>query len=326
MPVVSSASEASDLNVNLIEPKSKKKTNRLLRLFSPKARDEKPKVPRESLSSASVSTQKTPETPRRDLTQWWEGFKRSSDANTPTSGRTAQRVFGVSLNTMIPYANVAISLVDEDGKSYIYGYVPIVVAKCGVFLKEKGTEVEGLFVTPGSPQRIAELKDIFDTPDRYGKGLDWVGYTLHDAAGVFMLFLASLPEPVIPCELYQAFRAVDIYEKEGIAKLVKEYQSLIKLLPPLNRQLLLYLLDCFAVFASKSELNKATSDVLASIFHTSILRRSNDFDHDVNPEFLIFSKETLVFLIENQDHFLIGMESSSDTVEDSGTTTNEVPD
>jgi hypothetical protein len=29
-------------------------------------------------------------------------------------------------------------LVDEQGRSYIYGYVPIVVAKCGVFLKEKG--------------------------------------------------------------------------------------------------------------------------------------------------------------------------------------------
>lgn len=36
------------------------------------------------------------------------------------------------------YANVAISLIDDDGKSYIYGYVPIVVAKCGVYLKERG--------------------------------------------------------------------------------------------------------------------------------------------------------------------------------------------
>lgn len=42
------------------------------------------------------------------------------------------------LRTSITYANVAISLVDENGQSYIYGYVPIVVAKCGVFLKEMG--------------------------------------------------------------------------------------------------------------------------------------------------------------------------------------------
>jgi hypothetical protein len=44
----------------------------------------------------------------------------------------------VPLITSIPYANVAISLFNENGESYIYGYVPIVVAKCGVFLKEKG--------------------------------------------------------------------------------------------------------------------------------------------------------------------------------------------
>ncbi len=47
-------------------------------------------------------------------------------------------IFGVPLRQSITYANVAISLVDAEGKSYIYGYVPIVVAKCGVFLKEKG--------------------------------------------------------------------------------------------------------------------------------------------------------------------------------------------
>lgn len=50
-----------------------------------------------------------------------------------------QGIFGVPLRQSIVYANVAISLVDDNGKSYIYGYVPIVVAKCGVFLKEKGT-------------------------------------------------------------------------------------------------------------------------------------------------------------------------------------------
>jgi hypothetical protein len=44
----------------------------------------------------------------------------------------------VPLIVSIPYANVAISLFNETGESYIYGYVPIVVAKCGVFLKEKG--------------------------------------------------------------------------------------------------------------------------------------------------------------------------------------------
>lgn len=52
-----------------------------------------------------------------------------------------QGIFGVPLRQSIVYANVAISLVDDNGKSYIYGYVPIVVAKCGVFLKEKGMSI-----------------------------------------------------------------------------------------------------------------------------------------------------------------------------------------
>lgn len=42
------------------------------------------------------------------------------------------------LGYSIRYANVAISLYNDEGQSYIYGYVPIVVAKCGVYLKEKG--------------------------------------------------------------------------------------------------------------------------------------------------------------------------------------------
>ena len=55
-----------------------------------------------------------------------------------------QGIFGVPLQTSIRYANVAISLYNDDGKSYIYGYVPIVVAKCGVFLKEKGKQFRSL--------------------------------------------------------------------------------------------------------------------------------------------------------------------------------------
>ncbi|KAF2491119.1 hypothetical protein BU16DRAFT_144198 [Lophium mytilinum] len=127
LPVVSNpTSSASDVNPfsepKSSKPKSKKKDNRLLRLFSPKPRGEKP-----------VSPQQTPETPRRDLASWWKTFEKRPDAKS-----TEGRVFGVPLRTMIPYANVAISLCNEDGESFIYGYVPIVLAKCGVFLKEKG--------------------------------------------------------------------------------------------------------------------------------------------------------------------------------------------
>jgi hypothetical protein len=51
---------------------------------------------------------------------------------------TNNAVFGVALIESVPYANVTISLFYEGGESSIYGYIPKVVGKCGVFLKERG--------------------------------------------------------------------------------------------------------------------------------------------------------------------------------------------
>lgn len=51
-------------------------------------------------------------------------------------------VFGVALETSIRCANVVISLYDDEGQSNIFGYLPIIVAKCGVLLKERGTWIQ----------------------------------------------------------------------------------------------------------------------------------------------------------------------------------------
>lgn len=77
---------------------------------------------------------------KRDLTSWWKTFKKNArkEEEKPEVAGTPSGIFGVALQESIRYANVAISLTNERGESYIYGYVPIVVAKCGVFLKEKG--------------------------------------------------------------------------------------------------------------------------------------------------------------------------------------------
>lgn len=41
--------------------------------------------------------------------------------------------------------------------------IPVVVAKCGLYLKEHGTEVEGAFRISGSSKRMRELQTLFDT-------------------------------------------------------------------------------------------------------------------------------------------------------------------
>jgi hypothetical protein len=91
-------------------------------------------------------------------------------------------------------------------------------------------------------------------------------------------------------------------------KAIRVYQSLITELPPLNRQLLLYILDLLAVFASKSDFNKMTTPNLAAIFQPGILSHPQ---HDMAPSEYRLSQDVLIFLIENQDSFLIGMHGTA---------------
>ena len=186
------------------------------------------------------------------------------------------------------------------------------------------TDVEGIFRLSGSAKRIKELQVIFDSPDRYGKGLDWAGYTVHDAANILRRYLTHLPQPIVPLDFYDRFRdplrrhqvqaigdreaqkqeAGDVDSQMAIAT----YQQLITELPPLNRQLLLYILDLLAVFASKSDVNLMTSANLAAIFQPGLLSHPT---HDMSPQEYRLSQDVLIFLIDNQDSFLIGMNGTA---------------
>jgi hypothetical protein len=176
----------------------------------------------------------------------------------------------------------------------------------------------------GSEKRIKELQKIFNSPDRYGKGLDWTGYTVHDAANILRRYLNQLPEPIIPLDFYDRFReplrgyqshAVGLMDGPSEAtskfdpeRVIKTYQLLITHVPPLNRQLLLYILDLLAVFASKSDLNKMPTENLALIFQPGILSHPN---HNMAPAEYRLSQDVLIFLIEHQDYFLIGMQGTA---------------
>jgi hypothetical protein len=153
------------------------------------------------------------------------------------------------------------------------------------------------------------MQIVFDRPDyRYGKGLDWTGYTVHDAANLLLRYLSQLPVPLVPLECYDHFRnPLRELKSPGISDhetAIMTYQSLIKEMPSLHRQLLLYLLDLLAVFAAKSDLNKMTTPKIATIFQPGLLSHP---EHSVFPNEQQLSQEVLIFLIENQERFLFGM-------------------
>ena len=155
---------------------------------------------------------------------------------------------------------------------------------------------------------------------------------MHDAANILRRYFNQLPEPIIPLEFYERFRdPLKNHQEQAVGALeaqspsvgdfdqdaaIRKYQRLITELPPLNRQLLLYILDLLAVFDSKSDLNKMTTANLAAIFQPGILSHPQ---HDMAPQEYRLSQDVLIFLIENQDNFLIGMHGTGfdpDTIRD----------
>ena len=147
---------------------------------------------------------------------------------------------------------------------------------------------------------------------------------MHDAANILRRYFNHLPEPIIPLGTYDSFRQpLKNHQAEAVGPIegqspsiggfdpdaaVRTYQQVIKSLPSLNRQLLLYILDLLAVFAAKADVNKMTTSNLAAIFQPGILSHPQ---HDMSPSDYRLNQDVLIFLIDNQDHFLIGMEGTA---------------
>ncbi|PRT52750.1 GTPase-activating protein SAC7 [Wickerhamiella sorbophila] len=233
-------------------------------------------------------------------------------------------IFGVPLATSIKYASVRISLTDKEGESFVYGYVPVVVAKTAMFIKKEGKTVDGIFRVSGSTRRVNVLKDVFNLAPRFGKDVDWQGFNVHDASSLLRRYFSSLPESIIPLKGYDTFRApileapqLRAYMEnqatllnpalaEGVEEIhmdstieaqtqeaIVKYQRLIFTLPPINLHLLVYLLDLLSVVASNSELNRMPAYNLSAVFQPTILANPQH----TNVEEYLVSRLAVEFII-----------------------------
>ncbi|EDO18177.1 hypothetical protein Kpol_543p6 [Vanderwaltozyma polyspora DSM 70294] len=114
------------------------------------------------------------------------------------------RVFGVSLKQSLSTASTDVMVHSE---SIGFGKIPIVVAKCGAYLKANALETPGIFRITGSTKRVKELQHIFSTSPDYGmKFNEWDAFAVHDYASLLRRFLNNLEEPLIPLSMYDKFR------------------------------------------------------------------------------------------------------------------------
>lgn len=137
---------------------------------------------------------------------------------------------------------------------------------------------------------------------------------------------------MIPFDFYDKFTSIlgptifendEGYDRDAVSidGTISTLQRYITEIPPLNRQLLLYLLDLFAVFVCKSDTNKMTSARIVAAFQPSLLAREASVGMSVVDH--IRAADTLVCMIENQDHFLIGMRGTAADEKTANATVNE---
>ncbi|KAF1999476.1 Rho GTPase activation protein [Amniculicola lignicola CBS 123094] len=198
---------------------------------------------------------------------------------------------------------------NEEDQPFIYGHIPIVVARCCEFLKKEGTEAMGCLTTSGDEQRVEDLITILDTAPFTGKSLKW-RYTVFDAATTLHRYLTSLPEPLIPnhiadrliTELVARRFMPALPPPQDLNILIKLYKDAIYKLPPLNFQLLMYLLDMFWRFKINAAKNGAYGDVILRYYHTVFFQQV-----DGSPEVTMEQESAVLFLIDYQARFLYGI-------------------
>ncbi|CAI4957632.1 ANM_HP_G0131350.mRNA.1.CDS.1 [Saccharomyces cerevisiae] len=129
-------------------------------------------------------------TPTKDRKSFSKSAKQNNNNNNANSGTSPHaefknyrdmflsnrngftgRVFGVTLAESLSVASAEVIVQSE---LVSFGRIPIVVAKCGAYLKANGLETSGIFRIAGNGKRVKALQYIFSSPPDYGtKFNDW---------------------------------------------------------------------------------------------------------------------------------------------------------
>ncbi|KAI0460999.1 hypothetical protein LJB42_001328 [Komagataella kurtzmanii] len=182
--------------------------------------DERPRIRFRSRSSTAIKT-------NSDYKQHIDDFftKRKERDNYLTKGGVGDNlVFNVTLESSLEITSAKVALCTDINTSVTYGRIPTLVVCCGLFLKQQGLDKPGIFRMPGAARRVRELQVLFSSPPTYGAKFDWNGYTVHDAASILRRYLTSLSEPLIPLDLYEAFRS-PILNRPLIVKYFKKKEQ-----------------------------------------------------------------------------------------------------
>jgi serine/threonine protein kinase len=197
-------------------------------------------------------------------------------------------VFGMPLSVSIQYAFILIDIRTTSG-TCLQGRVPVVVAKCGYFLKtvKRNATNEGVVhedrlvdclsqISQGTPifsEMYKKEKAIFDAFPFYGRDHVWFKNDDFRAGATLFHFLDSLPEPLIPNDAHRRILQIWLNSTSGTTtRSIEPIRSIILQIPSPNLKVVLYMLDLFALCTKASLGRPQRISTLAMKYHRCFFR------------------------------------------------------
>ncbi|KAH7627500.1 putative RhoGAP group protein [Sordaria sp. MPI-SDFR-AT-0083] len=184
----------------------------------------------------------------------------------PSSGGA---IFGVSLANSMSVAKGLAAARHDSGGSSTRDY-PLCILRCVYFIQDYGLRAPHIFAQEGDPYRLQRLKAIFSSPETgYGKFLDWNQFTVYEAADMILLYLSSLPQPLIPESVAKRWIAMSRQATMSgssairLDKGIDFWEEALQGIKGPNRSLFKLLLNLWGDVADSVEWNEMTAERLA---------------------------------------------------------------
>ncbi|XP_046544350.1 inositol polyphosphate 5-phosphatase OCRL-like [Haliotis rubra] len=191
----------------------------------------------------------------------------------PVSGKYIPSSYGTPIETLVqmhgPIREVAVGDLISFGTSMrtnttadssLQPYIcPKEISRLVNHLFKYGKEQEDLFLQPGKQAEIQMIRDALDTGNP-----DLIPGSVHSVAEAMLLFLESLPQPVIPFAQYQTCLDCSnnfLLSKQALQKIPQSHRNVFKYLCAFLRELLKF-----------SDKNNLEAKFLASLFGNVFLR------------------------------------------------------
>lgn len=184
-------------------------------------------------------------------------LENGKDSFLVVSGSFKKTCFGVKLQDSLPPPKPPISILEGDMTPLIVSTEIWILTH---YLFNHGLSEENLFFTPGDTVQMEEIRARLDSKQLLLPGTD-----VHSVAETYIQFLKSLPDPVIPFNMYQRCNACS-----NSAILCRQ---LVSDLNAAHYDLFMYIVLFLKETLSHRTMNRLTSDRLALLFGSVMIRQ-----------------------------------------------------